>query len=608
MKDLIEEICISEGVYESEPILKKRYKMINDYNKYIEKYNDGEVALIGSYNNVMAVYNISYERNKSKLYIDKSSRKINTEIIRKCKLIIECDYVALSFFSVSKRLTTAVFNRCSVINFYKFIDDKEYDKGKSWIQAYSYGYFELNDSYRLFKKADNNIDKAKYAERLIAGTLYIRDFLDAEKLINYIGSLETSGDRINLCINYNELWKKISQKLDELKTKLHNRKHVVVNWIDALRYDEIDNMDYVSEKVHSGIFFERMYSETSYTKAAMITLLTGNKLIDDKGYERDVYHLDCREIDLLRILKENNYEFRCFSEKFAGDFFDKYASTFPYIQHSERGVKFEHAITPSTIMQYMAILDMAETQENELVIIHNLPETHPPFVNPWDYNTYIDDFHVEPEDDKHDIRLATVEESQKFLDMQLRYYSQYYDSNLFTIYLSDHGKYLGEKCYDIENYNHILFGIQGKGLKAQNIKKVHGLAEFKNIVQALFDNELEKYMNKCSNMAWIIRDDVYGKLASFYDGKNKEFEDYIIQHRGVVTSEDWYILYVTGKEKYVSYSDKYVDEHVENERIQQLKTIVGKQFIDIYNTPKYAKAVNIYEQYGWKRAEDNEYV
>lgn len=606
MRDKIEEICIRYGVYNAEDVLKKRYEIIEELNTLLNDYDLNEIGLLGDTQETKVFEQILYEKNRGKISDARKGKIINKNIKRTVKCIFDCrciqDYQIKYYI---EKIAVEILNRCKVVNIYEKITKIYNKENGNWYSFLQYDYTNIKTAYELYLSVSSNEEKSDAIKRLIAGSLYVRDFVNAEKWIK-VWKSESINDRRG--IDYVGLWNEISDELKRLKDAIDGKQHIVLNWIDAVRYSELSYLPFVRKKINQGINFERMYAETSYTKAAMLTLLTGRRLIDEKAYGLNVWETE--KTPLVTLLNEYGYKFQTYSHKFMNEGYDEECRVSQKSSYySKNGDKSSNtSSTPSTVLQYFAVMEMANTPDKLFVIIHNLAETHPSFLNPYGKEFYFD-FHVEPRGENLKERIEIIRQSQKYLDEQLEYYNQFYTNVRYNIFFSDHGKAMGENEYDIENYNHIIFGICGLDIIAKKINKVFSMNTFGKIIELLLQNKPSNisYCMK-QNYAEIQRDDIYGKLIDYYSEGDEEFMDYIIQHRGVVTEADWYVRYVTGKEKYKRLDNKSLSTVEEKERIEYLRRITGKKFIDIYREPKYEKARILYEKYGWKRSEENEYI
>ncbi|MCH5261193.1 MAG: hypothetical protein J1F18_15710, partial [Lachnospiraceae bacterium] len=469
-----------------------------------------------------------------------------------------------------------------------------------WYSGLGLRYDEIYADYELYQKSCGTEEEKNSIKRLIGDYLEIKDFVNAEKWIRQLS--EHYGDEDTEVQQYQGLWNEIQNCLEEIRRSINGKEHIVVNWVDALRYDELSNMEYLCRQVQSGINFERMYTPTPYTNAVMKALIAGKYIIDDKAFM--MTQDDYKDGKLWKYLESHGYQFAISSPVFwKGSF---YNSNCGIMQYSYE----ERAWVPSTVVQFDAICRLYEAKERCFYIIHNLGETHQPNSNPltptekkWsgsDLLQLIQD------------RMGQIIQSQKYLDGQLQYYGRFYQDIRCNIYMSDHGFFRKEEPICIEGYHHVVFSICSKGVQGRNIQTMFSLVSFTELVEKILEGDLSG-LNKIHDKDYVLieRDDVYGQgLCRSLKKDRRRVDLSFIQYRGIVTKEDSFVRLATGKEFYFrnDESENLRDDERYKERIDYLRSLAGNKYINIYKEKKYQEAVKLYQYKDWHVSEDIEFI
>lgn len=442
---------------------------------------------------------------------------------------------------------------------------------------------------------------------IIADYLVIRDFANANR---YAGILKDRGYDTDHSVS--RLMNEIRLTLAEWRKTAGEKctRHIVLNWVDGLRRDELSYLPHLKELLEQNILYDNMFSGTCWTTPTMKTLFTGKTLLDDRLFDLPLENLE--ESALWKMLTENGYRFVYIGSVFTKGIFREHRCE--YEKDYSQILGGADTDIPSTIYQYELLRDMARTDKPTFYIVHNLIETHTPQINPvryfykvvWPgcfskYEKVFDPQKV----------LIQMHESQAYFDSQLQFYLQYYPKDIRCIFLSDHGQLRKPDIADEINMHHILFGITGCGIH-RRVTRMSSTLDFPEIFRHLIREEYDRIGTEHTEDYCLIQaEDPYGDQTNVQlFRKHPDVRSLIaLQYRGVVTEQDWYIRYVTGK-MYCARRDGEAadaDEESVRKRIRYLQTLAGTTYVDSRREPKYRYGMEVYRHMGYTYAKDNQY-
>ena len=604
MNDKIEKILFTYGVFVYNDKINLKNEIIKCSNDLMNSYDENQVYIFSPVLKPSAdFYYIMSKQNKQKLkgMWEKGlsvSGTMESIFIRKHVGKVKCIIDAClnpPVYRFAKKIILQVVNRCKVVNIQDYLKAKGYELSAAGYRDLSLVYDDVYADYERYQRSRGTEEERVNIKRLIGDYLEIKDFVNAEKWIAHLSELY--GEQDADTVKYQKLWGEMQDCLKVLAEGINGKEHIVVNWVDALRYDELSNMEYLSERVHSGIDFEKMYAPTPYTSAALKALMTGKYIIDDKAFL--MTDEDYRAGKLYQYLQAHGYCFKCSSSVFYTGIFSNEDSSILLSTYMNRDM------VPSTVVQFDAICNLYDSKEKCFYIIHNICETHEPCLNP-----------LKPTKHMKGINFATeakafkkqIVESQKYLDEQLRFYGQFYEDIKCNIYMSDHGKMREEEHICIEGNHHIIFSVFQKGVTGRSIQAMASQNSFPELVKKILEDklyELEKMYDK--DYVLIEMDDLYsGKHLNEIKSTGLLF----MQYRGVITRDDSFVKLITGQEFYFRNggSENLGHEERYQERIDCLRTLAGNKYIDIHKERRYQIAIDLYQYMGWKVAEDIEYI
>ena len=377
-----------------------------------------------------------------------------------------------------------------------------------------------------------------------------------------------------------------------------------MNWVDAVRFYELSNMPWLEKKMHEGLFFERMYTNTPYTSATMKSIFTGENLIEGKLYKSRGLLYSRKEYErfpFFRVLNEYGYAFKYIGTVLETEGMDPgRIKVYKHLYNDTRWL-------PSTITQFEGIRFLSETETPTFVIIHDLIETHEPFANPW-YKCVAIGNSVRRT--SYDLLENQVVESQSYQDELIKYYSKYYQGVRYNIFMSDHGKVMGSVENLLERMYHVILSINGKNIKQNAVNSLYSMQDFYRIIEQILSGEMDFDNENDDKMVVIENDDVYNSEVLERVTKAGDSVYRYVQLRGLITVKDAFFRFATGDEGYYLYGDEknYIGDERFKKRIDELREKNGYTFIDIMKDSKYKAAARMYKEMGLIRSDKNEYI
>lgn len=611
MGNLIDEICIHNHIYDYNKKTKVLCKVYKCFNRLLDGYQQDEIYVLHpDSSDGICFLNILSQENRNK--VSDKNVPLGNSLIRwnavnsSIKIIVETSKVQ---DAIIRGKVLQLINRCKVVNIYELLKKEGLFFAGEWYRELGLTYRDIYIDYIYYQKSEG-VKKNVFIKKLICDFLAIKDFVNAEKAIKYL--VNQYGQQDMEAVKYQLVWEKIQKYLDELKNKIDNKKHIVVNWIDALRYDELTNMSFLEREVQNGISFEKMYTAAPYTSATLKTIFTGKHLIDDKLYEME----DGKEYSkskLFYYLRRHKYKFLCESARFNKKgkiFYDRSLEALNcfYI----KGIYI-----PSTLLQFASVYRLSEENTKCFMLIHNLCETHAPWLNPFNGKRMPDKLEVIDycnECEAQDL-MGQIIMSQKYLDSQLEYYNQFYRNIKYNIYMSDHGQGRREKSFALEGLSHVVFAINGRSIqKRLRVKTITSLTAFPEIIEKCLEEQIYDLDEINENEYVMVQmDDVYSKNVATILKKLPKNKTLLqsLQYRAVITDDDSYIRFAIGVEYYfrngtcenlINREEKFKD------RIDYLKKAAGNRYINIYTGEKYQAAQMLYRELGLKIIKDIDFI
>ena len=322
--------------------------------------------------------------------------------------------------------------------------------------------FTYVDVLRLRKELSetDGSDKRKAVhQRLIFALVMIRDFIGVKNEIEcykacaYNDPTDYSGFVSDL--------QRLLSDIKEMQKENHN-KNIIINWIDALNYEKALEMSIFSEG--EGIVFENAYNVIPYTGSVLRSIMSGKyELLEDLSHEFS----ESNSL-LLNNLKVHNYRFMYVANRnmyvslFPDDMLLSYRSYYPYQVNDpiQQGC--------STRLQWEALNILLNSEQPVCMIIHNIMETHLPFLYSDSPSFVLGDIFRNPEWYKD--REERSQGGIVFLNKQIEWYRQYYNKDSVEIFMTDHGPTSDNKNYS-DVRAHVIVKLTGSGFEGFKSEK-----------------------------------------------------------------------------------------------------------------------------------------
>lgn len=437
--------------------------------------------------------------------------------------------------------------------------------------------YEISLYYISQYKKNSSKENLEY---VIDALLELKDFKSVFKCIDYY--IELGYDNENIYINIKNELKKL---LQEFTIMMDGRtgKDIIMFWIDAVPYSQVEWLQYVYSQKDESCFFENVYTVTPYTRPTMHTLLQGYSIIDD--YDACAAEIDKTNSIVIQDIESAGYDYLYVGYNGTGNISEEYMI-------NENCLNHEYAKMVSACSIYWEMLCyLSVATKPVFYMVHSAVETHEPYIalNLDDLRSYQISKILETGQNKM---------TYKYLDGQVEFYSGLLGNNNIKIYMSDHGNIIDwNKWKFAEQRIKTFFMVKGKNIRKQNIQKILSYKNFKYIVKWLLFSD-EAYLNQAlSGEAYIQEVDTYDVHAiANYIKKGKKKSG--MAFRGVVTYKDKFFRIGNGEEFYFKLKGEMEEEEISNPgivRLNELREKAGYKFIDINKYKQFYSSKKLYE-------------
>lgn len=459
-------------------------------------------------------------------------------------------------------------------SFYDIYHEHYYDyTERKWV--YEYGDIDENRIYyyhrRRFELEKTGIRKKKYLEKMIFDCVYVKDFLTLKENIDrYIEEYKEDG------VRYSLFYQEVDNLLKELKKKLENRdnRDCVVFWLDALEYGMDKEMPFLKGLDEKALVFDHMYTVTPYTSPTFITLLTGKKQIDDETYK--ISKIGKKEIFFLQELEKRGYEFQYYGKNL--NYLIEQNILSSHFYRSDR-----YSITR---LYWDSLCDIAEgdDRKSRFYILHEVSQTHNPFVS---FGITGDDKYLSKESfvkghiaqDKFEKQQL---DSRKYVDRQLKFWSEILPEKMYKIYMSDHG-------VSILGRYHVIMKIQQENIQSYRCDQLISYTNFAPLILQLMDQNNIDEDEIGSEYVLIQEVSRYSKNLVLEVVLNREFyschPEIYLGFQGVITRYDMYMCLENGMEYYQKYNND--KQMVTDSRLEYLRGLISKKKVDYFKESKF---------------------
>lgn len=436
-------------------------------------------------------------------------------------------------------------------------------------------YPDIYCSKKQYRRAQDIETQRKYLQILIFQCLEIRDFMSAEE---YVKEYINKGFDDH---TYESAWSEIEQLLFGIEELLRKRdcKDIIINWIDAIEYSGLKEMSFIDEICKGGLVFSNSFSPMIYTDTVMASMFLEKLPIEGKTYLFDEKYSIENSV-LLKHLEEGGYHFKYIAYPYIGENVLDVKYRIDYEKAYRKLVCHNLNIGCSTRLQWNALQERLEAKHPVCHMIHNLAETHEPYLSVWlDDDMSVDRWDMDSEKRRYI--------SRNYMDAQLRFYARFLDEKVARIYLTDHGN--ANRGY-IDDRSRVLMVLYGNIPKVGKEDGIYSHLYFNRVIRYIIDPSETRYNDIFSEYAILENIEAYDPtfirqleaivrkqtnlvkiLANFY------------QYRAIRTVDDLYVHYAIGKELYFVLPDEennLIDCAQYQERISQLRDLCGDFFID----------------------------
>ena len=452
-------------------------------------------------------------------------------------------------------------------------------------ELYHVTYIDTCTTYGQYVSENKISLKKYYLERLIAQCIEIKDFVTMYRMISeYIENGWDDNDR------YRGFEKEVEcffEKIEELLSK-REYKDVIINWVDNVNAEEFYGTEFAKKRFEDSYVFLNAYTMTPWTHFTQNTILTGKRPIEEHTYRWEKFTTE--NSILLKSAYEYGYKFvynanpGMYQKQFEKEMLIPYPKGYDKVVMGDRCVS-----ECSTRLQWNLLKLRMQLNNPICCLIHNLAETHPPYIFTTVNSVYGD-------------RRKYREQGMRFIAEQLEWYERFYNENVVQIYMADHGdgvEYL--RAYEKGRTNIPLI-IKGKNIPTKVENGLYSHKYFSNLVSEILSGSV--------NLESVCKEYVIYENIDFYNKK------YIVEHifdwmheggrmdmahyqcRGIRTEEDLYVKYAIGEELYFRLPDEetnLIDDENYQERIDYLRKMCGDEFININENPVFAESYRLYD-------------
>ncbi|RDU22801.1 alkaline phosphatase family protein [Anaerosacchariphilus polymeriproducens] len=579
-----------DSFYPQVAMRKKAEELLNTLIKDLSK--DKTIALRGAGIHSDYVLNALDASNRKKIsfMIDKFSKEKGEDIpIFEVDKIpdLKIDTIIISSFANRFDMAVELYNMQETLNFhiniidlYSYFQLNDLNFQNCYYTDTEFGYKEIYCVRKQYLKEENLQRKGMLLEQLIYLYLYIKDFYYAQKYI--IEYIQNNFERKE---EYKQFHFELVSLLEEIEIQMHRRegKDIIINWMDALKTEELQDMPHLFELSKKSVFFDHAYTVMPWTSMTLASMMTNQYPIEGRLFQIKQFN---RETSVfLDKLEKRNYKFQ-----YLGEFkqVKKFAPAY-----RNKMIKKNIGYLPCCSYQWEVINTILNSERPVCILAHNLLETHTPFLNGHanllefkSVGTFM------PQEISKNLT-SQMNESKRYLDIQLHWYRQFYD-NCTLCYMSDHGKFTRQQYTD--NAVHINFFWYQKNVERNRYQKLFSLKDFSFVIESILDS---KPFTKFETYIRLEGLDTYNKTAVETILNNcsmEEMKEYL-QYTGIRTEKEKYIRNSQGDEVFYLLPDEeqnQINNEMYQDRIDSLRKITGDCFIDIFAEDFFVESRRIY--------------
>ena len=410
-------------------------------------------------------------------------------------------------------------------DWYQLLPDKSMDYWSVHFfesEKNEYYVMEIVDRFEEYRNCTCELLKRIQIRKAFFMSLFVRDFIMAEKCLNCMDSSFSFEHRA---------WGEINELLSKIRSVLKNysKRDIVLFWTDAVCYDDIAKIPFLDEKKEAGVCFDNIFTPCPYTNPTFKALMCAKMPIDDEGYLVKVISGDNSVVfnDLLK----SEYQI-CVIGKSWNALDRRFYSD---VWHNE----FE----PTSIRLWDLWRNIVlRGNSKTFYMVHALQESHSP-------NLWVDmgDYGVAHE-------YIRYSHACKYLDLQYRFYINDISDEVTKIYMTDHGKGQYQTRF------HTYMVIEASNYEPKHIEEMCSYIDFHKIMRRIIAHlNIDKYELTRARVNVQDLDYCYGPM-NYYIVKNKQpLQPYFFGYNGVIDRTHIYLKFTDGREWFVA-RDKVANE------------------------------------------------
>lgn len=361
-----------------------------------------------------------------------------------------------------------------------------------------------------YQKESDDRYKRFFWEKQFALAVYLKNFILAKELIE-----EANATQMQIEKKYFDAWVELENLVGNIKRNLEKRSEedVVLIWMDAIGYEDGDDMSYLQTQMKEGVVFKNAFTVVPATNPTMRTIMNSEMEIDDYGYRKTEINEDCR---LISYMQKNGYKVKAISSAWSG---------------WKEGLKsdVEHDLyAPSSEILWDMWRHLLLEKQKIFLPVHLMIETHYPHLS----------VRMSYGKTKDNYRKGRLE-----MDAQMEFYLSGINKKAVKIFMSDHGQWS-----NIKNLHVNLIVTQWKSAHKE-IEGMFSLLDFyKLMMQIVEKHDIDERD--------LVQDYVNVQVLDFYNpvwvkdiiSERKRVELGLFGYRGIVDRKYIYQHYNMGKE------------------------------------------------------------
>lgn len=476
-----------------------------------------------------------------------------------------------------------------IVDIYDKLMQKGYYLSKEYYKYIGEPYKAIIKCQYQYKQCRDTKEKERFLDQLIGHYLDIRDIYSAQKYVKeYIKySYKKKKEKEKLLEELEQLLVTIKRKCND-----RNQKDILWFWQDALPFEYVKEMQYLSKEANKGIFFEQAYTPSWVTRSVYARIL-------DQKEEYDIYNNKNnwpKEHKTIEFMKSKGYDCRkimCIGKQHIP--LDRYD-----IQYSKNMLQQATA----TEIWWEALRELLLSEKPVFFLLHTGMETHVPIVSPaLDEYTCIVESDIPtrytPEGEK--LHRERLKKNVNYIDQEWKFFIDILGDNSIKIFMSDHGDVLRKETRQYtKDALHVAMIVTGRGVPCRQYCRLFCLTDFLKLLVYLLEQNERNEAQLFSDEIWLNGVDFYNKRVI---EKYNEIEclELGISYNGILTLMDRYVKLGTGEEIYHIFPDECtncIKDKRYQKRIKILRKHAGECFIDINKNPKFKYSHLLYEALG----------